>query len=417
MSAHAQFSPSSAHRWMRCPASVALCAQIPATQSSIHADEGTAAHTLAARALDYNKPASFWVGEEIQTRRGSPVFVVDEAMAEAVQLYVDDVRRRAAGGVLLTEQRVEFSEAVGVKDQFGTADAIIIEADCKGLVVEDLKFGMGVKVFAEGNEQMLTYAVAVVETMGPALDELERVTVVVCQPRLDHIEAATYTMADIRAHADALRKAARDALAALAVPPGCDIPRSYFKPGDKACRWCPAKATCPALASHIGAAVYDDFEALEDPAQTGVGPPPRPPAAERLGATFGLLDLIEDWCRAVRSEVERMVLAGMTVIGPDGQPMRLAEGRRGSRAWTDEQVAEGMLTGLLPPEKAYAPRKIISPAQAEKLFKKATASWEPFLAFITQAPGKPKVVFGSDPAAPYKGEAAASEFENLGGET
>ena len=48
--AHAKLSPSSAHRWLRCPASIEACRDIKDT-SSIHAEEGTAAHELAETVL------------------------------------------------------------------------------------------------------------------------------------------------------------------------------------------------------------------------------------------------------------------------------------------------------------------------------------------------------------------------------
>ncbi len=50
MVAHALLSPSSAERWMQCPGSVALSYGAP-DSSSEYADEGTAAHELAAMCL------------------------------------------------------------------------------------------------------------------------------------------------------------------------------------------------------------------------------------------------------------------------------------------------------------------------------------------------------------------------------
>ncbi len=204
---------------------------------------------------------------------------------------------------------------------------------------------------------------------------------------------------------------------------GKQLPRNYYCVSKEVCLWCKAKgafdakgdALCQAHEAEISNAIYDDFSALNNPDVVLTQGAPQVPVGEKLGIKYGLLGLIEDWCRAIRSEVERRVFAGEKVIGPDGLPFKLVEGKRGNRSWTDETLAEGMLTGVLPPEKAYAPRKIITASAAAKILdkKKTAMQWEPFKAIIAQAPGSPKVALGSDPTPEYSGEAKASEFSDL----
>lgn len=410
---HARFSPSAAERWMTCPGSIALTRDCPST-SSVYADEGTAAHTLASRALTYGKPAAFFCGE--QTQVGKSVFTFTTEMCDYVQMYLDDVRGRVGSGTLMVEQRIEFSRAIGVPKQFGTSDAIILSDDGTRVQIGDLKYGQGVKVYVEENKQLMTYAVGVLETFDAIMDGVEEVDLFVCQPRLDHLDSWTVSVERLRQHAAEMRLAAGAALEGLqSLDATGEIPAELFKPSDDACFFCPAKGTCDALRRHVSAMVFDDFETLDDPeALAVVGAPPAPPT-NRLGELYGALELIEDWCRGIRAEVERMVFAGMEVIGPDGQRMKLVEGKKGNRKWRDEQEAESRLAGLVPPDKLYKPRELVSVSNVQKMFdKKATkAQWEALQDLIVQSKGKAKVTLGSDPAPPYTPEADSDEFEDM----
>jgi hypothetical protein len=157
--AHARLSPSGAKKWFACPGSLTMEAPFP-NKSSSHSDDGTAMHDVAARCLTGGLRASSFVGEWIPVGEGRKV-QLDEEMADLVQGYVDFIRTKAIGHTLLVEQRLPFSKFVGVPDQFGTADSVIVNWAQGCVEVDDLKTGhRGVE--CEANPQLMTYGVAVI---------------------------------------------------------------------------------------------------------------------------------------------------------------------------------------------------------------------------------------------------------------
>lgn len=400
-SEHARLSPSGAKRWMTCPGSVVLEEGLPEWDTG-YADEGTAAHELAKWCLVEGKDALAYLGRIIEVsgyEKGERVlreFEVDEDFAGHVQTYVEKLREYAAGHELLVEQRVPIGQVTGEADAQGTSDGIVITSDGEELQVHDLKFGRGVRVDAQENPQGMLYALGALHQFS-VMGDFKRVRIVIHQPRLDHLSEWDCTVEELQAFARKATDKAGVVELAVKFRGAADWAPTYLTPSDEACQFCKAKATCPALAAKVVETVGADFETLAgdyvdsaDAAQqllqvTAVDP-------DALATKMRAIDLIEDWCKAIRAEVERLLFAGQAVPG-----YKLVQGKRGNRAWSDEKAVEDMLRKQfrLTIEEAYT-LKLISPTQAEKLLKENPKRWQKLKALVTQGGGKPSVAPESD---------------------
>ena len=355
---HAKLSASGSAKWILCAGSVNAEDGLP-NKSSVYADEGTAAHELAELCLIQGKQASDFEGQPLPE---SNAFTVDAEMANYVQQYVDYVRNTK--GERFIEQQVDFSHIA--PEGFGTSDAIVIND--KSMHVIDLKYGKGVPVSAEENTQGLLYALGALNDYGMIYD-IDTITLVIVQPRLDHISEWTIHIDELERWGERIKQAAELALTD-------DAPRTA---GEKQCQWCRAKATCVTLKDYSEQAILSHFDDLN---LTN----PDKLTDEQLANALSAKKLVNSWFDAVEQLVTERLESGQQFKG-----YKLVEGRS-NRAWGDEQQAATKLVDVLGSE-LYT-RKIISPTQAEKLLGKANAALLDGL--VVKPQGSPTLVPDTD---------------------
>jgi len=363
---HALLSPSGASRWARCPGSVEMEKDIPNTTSS-HAEYGTAAHEVGEMSLKSKSPA-----ENFLWKKTTNGIEVDEEMVEGVQIYLDYINNLNHLNFFI-EQRVNYSD--WVSKGYGTADYIGMQDD--EITVVDLKFGKGVKVDAEENYQGILYALGAYAEFNKLFD-FTKVNIVIVQPRLDHISEWTLTTKELLKWGEYFKVQA--ALALSDNPP--------IVPGETQCKWCRAKPVCKPLAEHnldIATKEFsDDYKKPFHPKN-----PNKLDNAE-VASILTQIDLISDWVKSLHGYAFDQLNTGNELPG-----FKLVEGRS-LRKWKDEEEIEKHLLSLgLNDDDLYL-KKLVSPAQAEKLVKLVKVKPAELSNFIRKPPGKPTIAPESD---------------------
>jgi hypothetical protein len=184
---------------------------------------------------------------------------------------------------------------------------------------------------------------------------------------------------------------------------------SDFVPGEKQCKFCKAKAVCPALAAHVEQTIGADFETIANNDALGADAFDFVPllSNDRLGKVYPALDLIDGWMKAVRGRIEYELLQGNAVPG-----LKLVQGRKGARKWSSTDEAEALLKSMRLKQDEMYQFKVISPTQAEKLLAKdSPRRWKKAEALIVQPNGSPSVAPESDKRPALVIAPVAEDFE------
>ena len=167
---------------MQCPGSITLAAGAD-RESSIYADIGTVAHTLAAHCLLHDEDAWEYMGVEVDTEYK---IEVDKEMADAVQVYLNYIRSTPLIGPdheFYVEHQFHRPE---IHPLFmGIGDYVHIDRDESLLTGIDYKNGAGVVVEARGNVQLRYYAAGILDELD-LWNDIERIKMVVVQPNAHH---------------------------------------------------------------------------------------------------------------------------------------------------------------------------------------------------------------------------------------
>jgi hypothetical protein len=380
---HSPLGASGAYQWMACPGSVQLSEGVEDTESDF-AVLGTAAHALAALCLEKNREAWEYVGDTVDsnglvTQRGTPLTEEEEAastpidknMADAVQVYLDAVRRwhpdRNQGNSWV--ERRFYCPTIHPLF-YGTADFLYLDVAARTLHVWDYKHGAGIVVEAGGeagpNPQLAYYASGALETLG-LWDDVDTVVLRIAQPRGWHyagpIRHYEMPVSDLVAWLE-------DTL----VPAMVRTETSTEVKSGEHCRFCPARLTaCPAIAKDM-----DDLEALMTAPAEELTP-------EQAGRFLSLFNQAKIYNKAAEHIAFGMMQAGRQVPG-----WKLAESRT-NRDWRDPDKAAAEAIKVFGKDCMTQP-ELKSPAQIEALplGKDFTAR------HAYKPPGKLTVVKGTD---------------------
>jgi len=337
---HAKLSASGSSKWLNCPGSVEAESKIPNKQS-VYAEEGTLAHELADICLKKQLEAKKYIGYDVLYAPEKSGIITEE-MAKFVQEYIDYVlAHETKNSQLYTEDRVDFSNIV--PDGFGTMDAAILDYDTGICHIFDLKYGRGVEVSAVENTQAQLYALGFYNEL-KCLDIIKSFKIHIVQPRIFNYSSWEITLDDLVKFGEYASKKANEALA----------PNAPRTPGEKQCKWCNAKATCPALKKHTEETILKSFDDLNKDIMFNEL------NDEQLKLILDNKNLIEDFLKSVEQYIYDRVLNGEKFEG-----YKLVEGRS-NRKWVDD--AEEILKNKLG-EDAYE-KKLIGITAAGKKLKK-----------------------------------------------
>lgn len=424
---HALLSPSGSKKWLGCSASL-LCEKDIPNESGQAAINGTAMHAVSEDLLNRHikgettVTAAHYKGVYVLNEGKGPIkavagkppagaVLINDEFVTMVERYTDyalgvissaeyvKIEMRAELTKLLhpgytadfiDERTGETGEAT-VKT-FGTADLVAVIPRTDGsfmLLIGDLKTGRHA-VDAKENKQLMLYALAILAKLRRLYD-ITLVRLAIFQPYCGGPSEWDITPEGL----DIFRKfASKRAIEALDVYYGGkkNLKASHFKPSADACQWCRFNEKCNArtkAAIQTGGTTATDADLGDDNHEM---------TPEALKAAYEKLPELRQHIATIEKAMHAALLSGVAVPG-----YKLVTGNEGNRKWSDAAKVTEMLEGARIKRDMMFKESLISPTDAEKVFKtEKPRIWRRLEKLIERAPGKPTIAAADDPRAEWK---------------
>lgn len=433
---HALLSPSGSKKWLGCSASL-LCEKDIPNESGQAAINGTAMHAVSEDLLNRHikgetaVTAAHYKGVYVLNEGKGPIkavagkppagaVLINDEFVTMVERYTDyalgiissaeyvKIEMRAeltkllhpgyvanfgkADSVTADGEEVIFKTNSPQVKTFGTADLVAVIPRTDGtfmLLVGDLKTGRHA-VDAKENKQLMLYALAILAKLR-RLYNITLVRLAIFQPYCGGPSEWDITPEGL----DIFRKfASKRAIEALDVYYGGkkNLKAGHFRPSADACQWCRFNEKCNArtkAAIQTGGTTATDADLGDDNHEM---------TPEALKAAYEKLPELRQHIATIEKAMHAALLSGVAVPG-----YKLVSGNEGNRKWSDAAKVTEMLEGARIKRDMMFKESLISPTDAEKVFKtEKPRIWRRLEKLIERAPGKPTIAAADDPRAEWK---------------
>lgn len=365
--AHAKLSASGASRWATCPGSVQMEDGIP-DKESVYAQEGTLAHEMSELKLKhYLDPKGFGkrkLNAAIKKLKENELYQAE--MDSYTDTYVDFIKEKAlsfpSNPYIEIEKRVDFSR--WVDGGFGTCDCILIHGSTLSII--DLKYGKGVPVSSEQNEQLILYALGAYDAFN-LIYNLDKIELNIVQPRINNFSTWEISLTELLLWGDYFKVQAEKALGG----------NGELVPSAKACKFCKARDICTARA--------ENNLSLESEIKLKPNEIPK----DKLYEYISRGEDIAKWVADLKAYALDMCLKGEDVKG-----LKAVAGRT-SRSWTNQDEAinkliEGGIDEAIIYDKVPLTLAKLEKALGKQQFTTLVGD------MVVTSEGKPTLVFEND---------------------